>query len=138
MNKWKAFWATGLAALFGLSLWQNRRRYQQRSWWFVSIKSAVDTGLVSLLAMKMPAMLCGYVILWLSKPVKGKPMVRTTITTLLGVGISVAANRFMEAVVILGVLAMDLVSGGFARYWKGIGAETIDWKRELHLRRKAA
>lgn len=138
MNRWKMFWACFVASVFGLSLWSNRRLYRNKSWTWVGVKSLFDAGLVLALAMKIPVLLCGYVCVWLTRPFKDRPVLRTTLGTLIGLTIGVLSAFSMEAVVVLGIFAVDLVSGGIVRYWNGIGAETIDWKAEIGLRRKAA
>jgi hypothetical protein len=138
MSWWKAFWAACITTLLGLSLWHNRRVYRTRSWTWVSFKSVVDVSLVIGLAMRVPVLLCGYVILWLTKPLQKKPVLRTTVGAILGIAVGFFSGFAMEVIVVAGVFAMDMVTGGIWHYWQSIGNDKLDWKAELGLRRKKA
>jgi hypothetical protein len=138
MTWWKAFWAACITTLLGLSLWQNRRAYQKKSWTWVSFKSAIDVSVVVGLAMRIPILLCGYVILWLTKPLSKKPVLRTTVGALIGIAVSFFSGFAMEIIVVAGIFAIDMVTGGIWHYWQSIGDGKLDWKAELGLRRRAA
>ena len=88
--------------------------------------------------MRIPILLCGYVILWLTKPLSKKPVLRTTVGAIIGIAVSFFSGFAMEIIVVAGVFAIDLVTGGIWHYWQSIGDGKLDWKAELGLRGKAA
>ena len=136
MTWWKAFWAACVATLLGLAFWYNRKTYTRKSKKWCAIKAIVDTTLVLGLAFRLPVLLCGYVILWMTRPLIKRPVLRTTVGALIGIAVAFLSGYAIEFIVIAGIFAIDMVSGGVYRYWTGISDEKINWREELFGRRK--
>jgi len=110
VTRYRLFWAAMLAALLGLAFWKNSRSYPHKSRIWRLGKAVVDTGLVLLMVVYAPALLLMYVVLWLTSPFR-------TRVVQLGAGFAAAlavthiAGVVVEAVVIVGIFAIDLVTG---------------------------
>jgi hypothetical protein len=133
----KAIWAACIAALFGLAFWRNRKVYAKHSRLWCGIKSAIDVTLVLGLAFRVPVLLCAYVIMWLTKPLNKQPVLRTTVGAIIGITVAFLSGFAVELVVVAGVFAVDMVTGGVWKYWSGISTEKIDWRAELFGKRFA-
>jgi uncharacterized membrane protein len=108
--KYKLFWAAGIAALCGLAFWKNSKSYPAKSRLWRLGKSAIDTGLVVLMVIYAPALLLMYVVVWLTSPFRNKIIqVSTAFASILA--ITHLAGVVFEAVAVLGVFAVDLLTG---------------------------
>jgi hypothetical protein len=136
MTKWKIFWAGSIASIFGL--WSNNKRYQYRSRIWILVKSIVDVTIVTTLAFRLPMLLGTYVMIWLTRPLKQRPVLRATVGAVFGVLISFFSVVAMEVIVVVGVLSIDVLTGAAWHYWESLGEGRMDWKAEVGLRRKAA
>ena len=108
--KYKLFWAACIATLCGLAFWKNSRSYPGKSRLWRLGKSVIDTGLVVLLVLYTPALLLMYVVIWLTSPFKNKIMQSTAAFASI-LAVSHLAGVVFEAVALLGVFAVDLLSG---------------------------
>lgn len=116
--KWKAYWTALAAGLFGLALVRNWRKYPQKSKRWVAGKAALDTTLVGLLAWLCPPLLIAYSVLWIIQLVKtNSPVLKVTIGTLAGISLGALGGWLLEAVLIVGVWAIDLVTGPDSKWW---------------------
>ena len=108
--RYKLFWAGATAALFGLAYWKNTVSYPAMKWYNRLLKTGIDTTLVVAMAVWAPALLIMYVVMWLLSPTKNR-------VAQIGGGfgamlvMSHVAGVVFEAVVILGVFAVDLITG---------------------------
>jgi phage shock protein PspC (stress-responsive transcriptional regulator) len=99
-----------MAALLGLAFWKNSQSYPGKSWRWGLGKAVIDTGLVVLLVIYAPALLLMYVVIWLTSPFKNKiTQVTTAFASILA--ITHLAGAVFESVAVLGVFAVDLLSG---------------------------
>jgi len=108
--RYKLFWAACIATLCGLAFWKNSKRYPGKSKLWRLGKSAIDTGLVLLLAVYAPALLLMYVVIWLTSPFKNKIMQSTAAFASI-LAVSHLAGIVFEAVAVFGVFAVDLLTG---------------------------
>jgi hypothetical protein len=108
--KYKLFWAACIATLCGLAFWKNSKSYPGKPRLWRLGKSAIDTGLVLLLVLYAPALLLVYVVIWLTSPFKNKIMQSTAAFASI-LAVSHLAGVVFEAVAVLGVFAVDLVTG---------------------------
>ena len=110
VTRYRLLWAALLAALLGLAFWKNSRSYPHKSRIWRLGKAVIDVGLVLLMVVYAPALLLMYVVLWLTSPFR-------TRVVQLGAGFAAAlavthiAGVVVEAVVIVGIFAIDLVTG---------------------------
>jgi hypothetical protein len=96
--------------LGGLAFWKNSKSYQDSSLRWRIIKSICDPGLVVLMAAFTPVLLLMYVVIWLTSPFKNKIMhVSAAFASILA--ITHLAGVVFEAVAVLGVFAVDLLTG---------------------------
>ena len=110
VTRYRLFWAALAVALLGLAFWKNSRSYPHMSRLWRLGKAVVDTGLVVLMVIYAPALLLAYVGIWLTSPFRNKIIqVTTGFASILAV--SHLAGIVFEAVAVLGVFAVDLLSG---------------------------
>jgi hypothetical protein len=130
MKKWVAFWVTVTAILGLLLFWKNTKTYAEESVLWRIGKSLIDMGLILLCAIRLPALLIGWCVLWLTKPIE-HPALRTTMAILTGMLLAVAGQTAIEILVLLSIFAVDLVTGkqGFLLNWKKAGE--AEEKRKL-------
>jgi uncharacterized membrane protein len=99
-----------MAALLGLAFWKNSRSYPRKSPLWRFGKAVIDTGLVVLMVIYAPALLLAYVVIWLTSPFRNKIIqVTTAFASILA--ITHLAGVVFEAVAVLGVFAVDLLTG---------------------------
>ena len=118
MTNWKVYWGSLFAALFAVSLWRNNRKYKERSRWFRFGKAFMDAAFVSVLAAFCPPLLIAYCVLWATRRIPGDNVVKTTCSVLAGLSFTLIGGFFLEAILVLGVFAIDLVTGKFFHHWK--------------------
>jgi hypothetical protein len=136
VSLWKAFWAACVAFLLAVALWRNKKTYG-KSWVWCAIKSIFDVGIVLFVALRAAPLLCAYVIMWLTKPLANRPVLRVTYGAIMGIAIAFLSGFAIEFVVIAGIFAIDQVTGGAWKYWFGISRQQIDWKAEAFGLRRA-
>jgi uncharacterized membrane protein len=110
VTRYRLFWAASLAALLSLAFWKNSKSYPGKSRLWRLGKSAIDTGLVLLMVLYAPALLLMYVVIWLTSPFKNK-IIQVTAAFASILAITHLAGVVFEAVAVLGVFAVDLLSG---------------------------
>jgi hypothetical protein len=140
MTWWKTFWTACVAILVGLAFWRNRKSYKRSNVWCL-IKSLIDVALVLGMAFRLPMLLGAYVIMWLTKPLNHRPVLRIAYGALIGIAIAFLSGFAIEFVVLAGIFAIDMVTGGALRHWRSISAEKLDWRAEIfgpRAARKAA
>jgi hypothetical protein len=108
--KYRLFWAACIATLCSLAFWENSKSYPRKSRLWRLGKSAVDTGLVLLMVLYAPALLLMYVVIWLTSLFKNK-ILQSTAAFASILAVSHLAGIVFEAVAVLGVFAVDLLSG---------------------------
>lgn len=126
-----AFWAATIAFLSGLLLWRNKRKYPSKSVLWLILKSLSELAILVLSALRMPALLCAWIGLWVTRPIK-EPWLRTTIGVILGFGLGYLMLFGMEILLILSVFAVDDITGeknGFLKNLKE--ARNADTKRRV-------
>ena len=110
VTRYRLFWAALIAALCCLAFWKNSRSYPCKSRLWRLGKALIDTGLVVLMVLYAPALLLMYVVIWLTSPFRNKVMqVTAAFASILAV--THLAGVVFEAVAVLGVFAMDLLTG---------------------------
>jgi hypothetical protein len=119
IKSWIAFWTTALALLLGLLFWKNTKSYAQRSRLWRLGKSLVDFALILMAAIRLPALLIGWCVLWATRPIK-HPALKATVAVIAGLLFGLAGHAAMEILVLCSVFAVDLVTGraGFLRRWE--------------------
>jgi len=110
VTRYRLFWAALLAALLGLAFWKNSRSYPGRSRLWRLGKAVVDAGLVIILTVYAPALLLMYVVVWLTSPFKNR-IVQATAAFASVLAVTHLAGVVFEAVAVLAVFAVDLLSG---------------------------
>ena len=110
ITRYRLFWAALMAALLGLAFWKNSQSYPHKSRLWRLGKAAIDTGTVMLMVVYAPALLLMYVVVWLTSPFRNKIIqVTTAFASILTV--THLAGVVFEVVAVLGVFAVDLLSG---------------------------
>jgi glycerol-3-phosphate acyltransferase PlsY len=99
-----------MAALLGLAFWKNSRSCPRKSRLWGLGKAVIDTGLVMLMVIYAPALLLAYVVIWLTSPFKNK-IVQASAAFASILAITHLAGVVFEAVAVLGVFAVDLLTG---------------------------
>ena len=117
MTNWKVYWGALFASLFTVSLWHNNRKYKERSRWFRLGKAFMDAALVSLLATFCPPLLIAYCVLWATQFIPGDSVIKTTCSVVAGLSFTLIGGFFLEVLLVLGVFAIDLVTGKFFHHW---------------------
>ena len=108
--KYKLFWAGCIAALCGLAFWKNSKSYPGKSRLWRLRKAVIDTGLVVLMVIYAPALLLMYVVIWLTSPFRNK-IIQVSAAFASILAITHLARVIFEVVAVLGVFAVDLLSG---------------------------
>jgi len=110
VTRYRLFWAALVAALLGLAFWKNSQSYPGKSRLWRLGKAVIDTGLVVLMVTYAPALLLIYVVMWLTSPFRNRiTQVTTAFASVLI--ISHLAGVVFEAVAVLGVFGVDLLTG---------------------------
>ena len=117
-NAFWLIWAALLAALLGMASRKNSRTYPRESPLWKLGKAVVNTGLVVLMVIYVPALLLMYVVIWLTSPFRNKIIQVTAAFPSILITTRLAGVAF-EAVAALGVFAVDLLTGQvLARIYK--------------------
>ena len=109
-TRYRLFWAVSIAALCSLAFWKNSRSYPGKSRLWRLGKAAIDTGLVVLMVLYVPALLLMYVVVWLTSPFRNR-IVQVTAGFASMLAVSHLAGIVFEAVAVFGVFAADLLTG---------------------------
>jgi hypothetical protein len=116
--KIKAYWGALGACLLGASLFWNKQQYPERSWLWIVGKSGVDLALLVVLTAVLPALVLAYSCIWtmdqLGPHLPKDRILRVTVAIITTTGIAWLGGIFLEALLFIGVFAMDLVTG---RIW---------------------
>lgn len=101
----------GLLALLGLSYWKNSYSYKsyKSTRWCVG-KSVIDWALVVLSALFCPALLVGWSVAWITRPVQSRG-IQITLAVISGIALSSIGGTALEALCVLGVFSVDLLTG---------------------------
>jgi hypothetical protein len=110
VTRYRLFWAALLAALLGLAFWKNSRSYPRKSPLWRLGKATIDSGLVVLMVMYAPALLLMYVVVWLTSPFRNR-IIQITAAFAAVLAVTHLAGVAFEAVAVLGVFAVDLLTG---------------------------
>ena len=123
-TKWHAYWAGLVGAMLAVNIWRNRRKYYGESRLWVAGKSVADTSLVCLLAIFCPPLLIAYSVLWLVQFVSDDPIWETTFSVIAGISLAAIGGWLLEAVLIVGLFSIDIVTGRFLHHWRRTGAHS--------------
>ena len=110
VTRYRLFWAALMPALLGLAFWKNSRSCPRKSRLWRLGKAVIDTGLVMLMVIYAPALLLMCVVIWLTSPFKNE-IIQVSAAFASILAITHLAGVVFEAVAVLGVLAVDLLSG---------------------------
>ncbi len=110
VTRYRLFWAAMMAALLGLTFWKNSQSYPYKSRLWRFGKAVIDTGLVVLMVVYAPALLLVYVVIWLTSPFRNK-IIQVTTAFISILAITHLAGVVFESVAVLGVFAVDLLTG---------------------------
>ena len=110
VTRYRLFWAALTAALLGLAYWKNSRSSPRKSTIWRLGKAAIDTGFVVLMVIYAPALLLMYVVVWLTSPFKNK-IIQVSAAFASILAITLLAGVVFEAVAVLGIYAVDLLTG---------------------------
>ena len=123
-NKWHAYWAGLAGAMLAMSFWRNHRKYRGEPRLWVAGKSFADTTLVGLLAVFCAPLLIAYSVMWLVQFVSDEPIWKTTFSVIAGVSLVAVGGWLLEAVLIVGLFSIDIVTGRFLHHWRRTGAHS--------------
>lgn len=110
MKKLYAAMTIGVLALFGLAYWKNTFSYSFKSINWRLGKSAIDCILVVLSALYLPALLVGWVVMWLTRPIQRRG-IQITLAVILGIIFSSVGGVALEVLCVLSIFAVDLLTG---------------------------
>ena len=117
MTSLRLYWAALFSSLFAVCLWRNHRLYRQKNWFWKTGKAILDAAIVGLLAAFCPPLLIAYCVLWLTRWIPGNAVVKTTISVLAGLIFTLIGGFFLEALVLIGTFAIDILTGDVLRFW---------------------
>ena len=123
-TKWHAYWAGLAGAMLAVNICRNRRKYRGESRLWVAGKSLADTSLVCLLAIFCPPLLIAYSVLWLVQFVSDDPLWKTSFSVIAGISLAAIGGWLLEAVLIVGLFSIDVVTGRFMHHWRRAGAHS--------------
>jgi hypothetical protein len=83
-------------------------------------KAFMDAALVSLLATFCPPLLIAYCVFWATQFIPGDSVIKTTCSIIAGLSFTLIGGFFLEVLLVLGVFAIDLVTGKFLHHWKTV------------------
>jgi hypothetical protein len=83
-------------------------------------KAFMDAALVSLLATFCPPLLIAYCVLWTMQFIPGDNVIKTTCSVVAGLSFTLIGGFFLEAILFVGVFAVDLVTGKFIHHWRTV------------------
>jgi hypothetical protein len=115
-----AFWASTVVFLSGLLLWRNKRKYPRKPVVWLMTKSLTELTILVVSALRLPALLCAWISLWVTRPIK-QAWLRTTVGVLLAFGLGWLSMFAMELVLLMSVFSIDEITGedqGFLKNWK--------------------
>jgi hypothetical protein len=116
--RFRIYWITLGALLLSIAFFVNRFRNPNEKIYITFGKSVFEVSLAGLLAFFFPPLLIAYCILWLSQFVSKNQVVRVTFSVFANLLISRLAVWALELILILGTLAMGLVSTTVAENWR--------------------
>lgn len=118
MKKLYIFGAIGGALLYSLAFWKNAKSYSWKPLRWRLGKSAIDTALVLLAAFYMPALLVVWAVTWMTRNV-ARRSIQITFAVILGTIFSAVGGVALEALCILGIFSVDLLTGaqGIYGWW---------------------
>lgn len=116
----------GIVILYSLCVWKNTISYGFKTIQWRLVKSAIDCGIIVLAALYLPALLIGWCTMWLTRPIT-KRGVQITLAILLGVAFGTIGGVALEALCLLSVFAVDLLTGqqGIYGWWKANPPDTF-------------
>lgn len=119
MKKLYAAACVGILALYGLAFWKNTKSYSFKTTNWRLGKSAIDCILVVLSALYLPALLVGWVVMWLTRGFQRRG-VQITLAVMLGIIFSSIGGVALEVLCVLAIFAVDLLTGsqGIYGWWK--------------------
>lgn len=121
MKPMVALWALAIAFVGSCLYWRNWTRYRKRSKVWLLWKTVIETVVLFLTAAAMPALLIVWLVVWITRPIK-TPWIRTVVGVLSGAVFGLFSNFALEALVFMGIFAIDLKTGahegGFLHCWR--------------------
>lgn len=118
--KWKLYWLSLAALLFGTSLGRNIRKYGggERSKTWLAGKSLADTGISAGLCWLFSPLIVAITTLWAMKFVKEDPLWQTIAGVLFGTGLSLLSMWALEILAVFGVISADMITERFLLHWE--------------------
>lgn len=108
--KWITFVTAGLSIMGAFSFGLNHRNYRQKPLGWKLAKSFADVVLVVLAGVNLPALLVGWIVYWVTSPIKNGA-VRVTISVLSGLVLGIFGELYLELLLLGGLMAIDKVTG---------------------------
>ena len=116
---WKTYWIAAGSTLFTLSCFRNWRKYRgNHGWLFIAAKSALDSGLIVVLAIFCPPLLISLSVLWLLQFVREDPVWKTVFAVIAGLGLTAMSAWILEGLAVIGLFSIDQVSSKMLKHWK--------------------
>lgn len=109
MVRWKMYWIALISALFGVVLWKNYRLYNEKTRRFKLTKTLIEVPALILSAAYLPALLVVYGSMWVANKFK-RPAIKTLIGFAVGTVLMIMGGYFLEGLVIVGVIGIELLS----------------------------
>lgn len=116
--KWRVYWTSLILLLLGVSLLYNKRKYPDKSTFWLLWKSAADCGLIGFLAWLCPALLIAFISMWVLEHVKTDSILKTIAGVLTGLGLSALAGWFLEVILLLGIFGINIFTSKWLENWK--------------------
>ena len=110
VTRYRLFCAALVAALFGAGILEELPKLSPEVSALAAWKAVIDTALVALMVIYAPALLLMYVVVWLTSPFRNR-IIQTTTAFAAILAVSHLAGVVFEAVAVLGVFAVDLITG---------------------------
>lgn len=122
ISRKSAIFASFWAAVFGLSVFHNRRIYQSKTWDFVVIKSVWDTIFLALLVFIFPFLLICYSSSYVTEVVAKKTWQNRfwllTVGAFVAIGLTMIGTVCMEAVALVSILPCNIITAQIWRKYK--------------------
>lgn len=110
MFKMGAFWTAFISLIAGILFWRNVKKYPKRNKRWNAIKTLSETTILFLTIFFAPALLIGWCIGWIVRPIKGT-WIKIVVGIVSGVVLAAISSIAAEILILIGIFSIDLKTG---------------------------
>lgn len=119
VKRWKVFWFSVWAILFGGIFARNYIKYKDHSIWWLFFKSLTDLSVLGLFSIFATPLLIAADVLWIQS-FFSKKWQKFTFGTIAAIVLGLLSELYMEVLVVIGIFSVDLKTGpenGILKRW---------------------